>query len=459
MEFGLWVEPEMVNLDSELARNPDWILRGRDDLPLPARQQYVLDLANPDAWQYLLERLDALLAEYDIAYLKWDHNRDLLEAGAADSGRPRGARERARPLPAARRAQARHPGLEIESCASGGARVDLGILEHTDRIWTSDTSTRSSGCRSEVHRTRRAARDDRCAPDQSEGALHPPEVGLDLSAASPCSATSASSGTSPRWTTPASTECGGGSAHKRHRELIHTGTLVHADTGDAATDVRGVVARDATSALFTFTQVTTGVTHPPGRFTLPAWLDRRYTVRIIAGRRRGPGQSDSLGRAADHADRPATGTVGLQAPVLLPRAARTPAPARAGRDGRNETTHRSRYAASPATRPPQNHHRSARRRMMRTTPPARTRTRRRPRRQAPLAAASVAVVAVASLMLAGCSANGGDDGRVQLDFFQFKGEALEDFEQIIADFEAENPDIDVVQNQVADADTRSARCS
>lgn len=78
--------------------------------------------------------------------------------------------------------------------------------------------------------------------------------------------------------------------------------------------------------------------------------------------------------------------------------------------------------------------------------------RRRPRRRAPLAAASVAVVAVASLVLAGC-ATPGDDDRVKLDFFQFKGEALEDFEQIIADFEAENPDIDVVQNQVADADT------
>lgn len=78
--------------------------------------------------------------------------------------------------------------------------------------------------------------------------------------------------------------------------------------------------------------------------------------------------------------------------------------------------------------------------------------RRRARRRGARAAASVAITAVASLMLAGC-ATGGGDGRTQLDFFQFKGEALEDFEQIIADFEAENPDIDVVQNQVADADT------
>jgi raffinose/stachyose/melibiose transport system substrate-binding protein len=80
------------------------------------------------------------------------------------------------------------------------------------------------------------------------------------------------------------------------------------------------------------------------------------------------------------------------------------------------------------------------------------RRRRRARRRG-AAAASVAVAAVASLLLAGCATGGGDDGRTQLDFFQFKGEALEDFAEIIADFEAENPDIDVVQNQVADADT------
>jgi raffinose/stachyose/melibiose transport system substrate-binding protein len=76
--------------------------------------------------------------------------------------------------------------------------------------------------------------------------------------------------------------------------------------------------------------------------------------------------------------------------------------------------------------------------------------RRRARRRT---AAAVAALAIGGLLLSGCSASGGGDGKVTLDFFQFKGEALEDFDQIIADFEAENPDIDVVQNQVADADT------
>ena len=122
MEFGLWVEPEMVNLDSDLARaHPDWILATGGRTPLPSRHQQVLDLAHPDAYAYILERLDALLAEYPIGYLKWDHNRDLVDAGRRD-GRARGARADPRRLPAARRAaRAATPGVEIESCSSGGA--------------------------------------------------------------------------------------------------------------------------------------------------------------------------------------------------------------------------------------------------------------------------------------------------------------------------------------------------
>lgn len=324
MEFGLWVEPEMVNLDSDLAReHPDWILRGRDELPVPARQQYVLDLAHPDAWQYLLDRLDALLAEYDIAYLKWDHNRDLLEAGAADTGRARVHENVAalyRLLAALKR---RHPGLEIESCASGGARVDLGILEHTDRIWTSDTldpierlqiqkytgllvPTEIMGAHltsPQVHSTHR-----RVTLDLSAGVALFGHFGIEWNLTK---LDDAGLDRVARWV----------ARHKAHRDLIHTGVMVHGDTPDAATDVRGVVARDATSALFTFTQVSTSVTYPPGRFTLPGLApDRRYTVRIVAGSvADGPGQS-----ALPWAEQPITltgrqlGTVGLQAPVLYP---------------------------------------------------------------------------------------------------------------------------------------------
>ena len=324
MEFGLWVEPEMVNLDSELAReHPDWILRGRDELPVPARQQYVLDLANEGAWQYLLERLDTLLDEYDIAYLKWDHNRDLLEAGAADSGLARvhdnvGALYR---LLAA--LKQRHPELEIESCASGGARVDLGILEHTDRIWTSDTLD-------PVERLQIQRYTGLVVPTEMMGAhLTSPtvhstgrQVSLDLSAG-----VAMFGHLGIEWDLRALDDEGLASVarwverYKQYRALIHSGALVHGDTPDATTDVRGVVARDGASALFTFTQVSTSVTYPPGRFTLPGLdPDRRYTVRIAAGRvADGPGQSP-----LPWAEQPITltgrqlGAAGLQAPVLFP---------------------------------------------------------------------------------------------------------------------------------------------
>ncbi|MGW9182843.1 alpha-galactosidase [Agromyces sp. NPDC055661] len=324
MEFGLWVEPEMVNLDSELARaHPDWILRGRDELPVPARQQYVLDLANEGAWAHLLERLDALLAEHDIAYLKWDHNRDLLEAGAADSGRARvhdNVEALYRLLAELKR---RHPALEIESCASGGARVDLGILEHTDRVWTSDTLD-------PVERLQIQRYTSLVVPPEMMGAhLTSPtvhstgrRVSLDLSAG-----VAMLGHLGIEWDLTALDDDGLAAVarwvdlHKQYRALIHSGVLVHGDTADATTDVRGVVARDGASALFTFTQVATSVTYPPGRFTLPGLdADRRYAVRIAAGSvADGPGQSP-----LPWAEQPITltgrllGTAGLQAPVLFP---------------------------------------------------------------------------------------------------------------------------------------------
>jgi alpha-galactosidase len=132
MQFGLWVEPEMVNPDSDLYRaHPEWVL-GAARLPPSWRHQQVLNLAHPDAYAYILERLDALLTEYDIAYLKWDHNRDVVDAPV-----------HAQTLAVYRlldELRARHPGVEIESCSSGGARVDLGILARTDRVWGSDSN-------------------------------------------------------------------------------------------------------------------------------------------------------------------------------------------------------------------------------------------------------------------------------------------------------------------------------
>ncbi len=140
MQFGLWFEPEMVNADSDVARaHPEWIMSARPEWPVESRGQQVLNLGIPGAYAHVKSQILALLDEYDIGYIKWDHNRDLIEAGTqTDEGRP-GVHAQTlafyRLLDEIREA---HADLEIESCSSGGSRIDLAVLERTDRVWVSD---------------------------------------------------------------------------------------------------------------------------------------------------------------------------------------------------------------------------------------------------------------------------------------------------------------------------------
>lgn len=140
MEFGLWVEPEMVNPDSDLFRaHPDWVLAAPPAPQLSFRHQLVLDFGREDVRQHIYAAVDALLREYRIGYLKWDMNRDVSHPGGAD--RRAGAVKHVEGLYAVLdHLRAAHPGVEIESCASGGGRADYGILARTDRVWTSDSN-------------------------------------------------------------------------------------------------------------------------------------------------------------------------------------------------------------------------------------------------------------------------------------------------------------------------------
>ncbi|MBT2503525.1 alpha-galactosidase [Curtobacterium sp. ISL-83] len=138
MQFGLWFEPEMVNEDSGLARaHPEWIMQADGRLPVRSRDQQVLDLAIPEAFDHVAERMTAIIGEYGVDSVKWDHNRDLVEAGHPGGG----AAVHEQTLATYRLMallKERFPALEIESCSSGGGRVDLGVIEHTDRVWVSD---------------------------------------------------------------------------------------------------------------------------------------------------------------------------------------------------------------------------------------------------------------------------------------------------------------------------------
>ena len=139
IEFGLWFEGEMVNPDSDLFRaHPEWILFEGDRTPPLWRNQLVLDLSHPGAFEHVLGQVDAILSEYKIDYIKWDHNRVLVDAGHL--GQAAVHNQTAAIYRLFSELKHRHPGLEIESCASGGARIDLGIVDVVDRFWTSDNN-------------------------------------------------------------------------------------------------------------------------------------------------------------------------------------------------------------------------------------------------------------------------------------------------------------------------------
>lgn len=145
MDFGLWVEPEMVNPDSKLYReHPDWVLNFPDRPRTEARNQLVLNLARPDVREYVFGVLDKLLTENDIAFLKWDYNRNWSEPGwpavAPDEEKEVYVKYVENLYSILAELRARHPHVEIESCSGGGGRVDLGILRYTDEVWTSDNT-------------------------------------------------------------------------------------------------------------------------------------------------------------------------------------------------------------------------------------------------------------------------------------------------------------------------------
>jgi alpha-galactosidase len=130
MTFGLWFEPEMVNPDSDLMRaHPDWML-GRAD-QVTGRNQMVLNLGLGPVRDHLFAAISAVLGDHAIDYIKWDHNR-LLPVVDADQTRGMYA--------LLDRLRAAHPTVEIESCASGGGRIDAGILARTHRVWLSDSN-------------------------------------------------------------------------------------------------------------------------------------------------------------------------------------------------------------------------------------------------------------------------------------------------------------------------------
>jgi alpha-galactosidase len=145
MKFGLWVEPEMVNPDSDLYRqHPDWAMHFPGRPRTEGRNQLILNMARDDVKEHIFDVLDQLLTRNRIAFLKWDMNRNFSEPGWPEA--PAGTQKEIwvkyvnNVYAIIDQLREKHPGVEIESCSGGGGRVDLGILRRVDEVWTSDNT-------------------------------------------------------------------------------------------------------------------------------------------------------------------------------------------------------------------------------------------------------------------------------------------------------------------------------
>ena len=283
LEFGLWFEPEMVNPDSDLFRaHPDWVLKPTEGrLPMQGRTQQVVDLTNPDAYDYIYGAMDKLVGELGIDYIKWDHNKLVTEAVSPRTGRPAVHQQTLAVYRIFTDLKAAHPGLEIESCSSGGGRVDLGILEVADRIWGSD-------CVDPV---------ERADIQRYTSLLVPPEMIGEHVGASPAHSTHRATTQELRMAMAFFGHMGiewnllkepqedidklaeWVAEFKKHREWFTVDTVVHSDAADPAVRLDGVVMPNQAAAIYRFTQLTTSQTYPAAPVRLPGLdPDKVYEV-------------------------------------------------------------------------------------------------------------------------------------------------------------------------------------
>jgi len=257
IEFGLWFEGEMVNADSDLYRaHPDWILQEPGRIPVEGRWQQVLDITKEGAYNHVLNQVDAVLSENNISYIKWDHNRHLSDP--ISDGRPVVRKQTEAIYRLFDELKRRHPGLEIESCASGGGRVDLGMIEHADRFWTSDQNDPLE--RQQIQRWSAMV-----IPPEFLGTHVGPTVGHQMHRTHDISfrALNALFGHAGiEWNVTEATD--GEIAvlkeyiafYKANRDLIHSGDVVRSDVIQGNAQMYGTVSRDKKRAVFTYMQLT-----------------------------------------------------------------------------------------------------------------------------------------------------------------------------------------------------------
>jgi alpha-galactosidase len=322
IEFGLWFEGEMVNRDSDLYRaHPDWILQEPGRLPIEGRWQQVLDLTKEGAYNHVLGQVDAVLSAHNIAYIKWDHNRHLTDP--ISDGRPVVRKQTQAIYRMFDELKERHPGLEIESCSSGGGRIDLGMIEHADRFWTSDQND-------PLERQQLQRWTGLVIPPEFLGTHVGPTVGHQMHRTHSVSfrALNALFGHAGiEWDINEADEKetrvlkAYATFYKKHRDLLHSGTVVRSDEIVGNAQLYGTVALDKKEAIFTYMQLTSLDNSGPLLTTFDG-LDKEttYQVSVVENlsaddfiQKRAPGWWPALNLTGDQ-----LAHVGLQLPVLKP---------------------------------------------------------------------------------------------------------------------------------------------
>ncbi len=283
MEFGLWFEGEMVNPDSDLYRNhPDWILNVAGRVPPTWRHELVLDLSKPEVFDYILEHTSKILSEYPISYIKWDHNRTLVDAGS--SGYPAARKQTKSLYRLFAELKKRHPGLEIESCASGGARIDLGIIDLVDRFWTSDNNDA-------LERQRMQRWSMQFIPPELLGThigSNPGhQTGRDLSMAFRAATALFGHAGVERDLTALSAEDLKAlkswiALYKNERTLLHSGEMIRMDYPDTSHYLFGVINTQRSEGLFSYVQLQPIVaSHAPKLFFRGLTAKQNYQVTVV----------------------------------------------------------------------------------------------------------------------------------------------------------------------------------
>ena len=284
MEFGLWFEPEMVNPDSDLfRRHPEWVMQAGARLPELQRHQLVLDLTNPDASDYVFDAMSAILSRNAIDYVKWDHNRDLLEAGTNQYGGRAAVHEQTvayyRLLDRLRGA---FPNVQWESCASGGGRIDLGVVEHVSRFWTSDMTDALS--RQRIQRwTVQSIAPEYLGAHVSAPTSH--QTGRTYTLAFRA-ATAVFFGFGIEWDIRQASDDDLRQLsewiawYKEQRRLLHSGRFFNVDINDGTVMAYGVAAEDGSQALLAHVQLDEPKHNRGVRVRVPGLVsDAEYSLR------------------------------------------------------------------------------------------------------------------------------------------------------------------------------------